>query len=47
MNLWKLVEYKKVSEEEPTDDINKISKLQAVLNHQCKNEGLVYLIEKV
>lgn len=45
--MWKLVEYKKVSEEEPTNDLKSLTKKQSAMNRLTENEGLIYMIEKV
>lgn len=47
MKKYKLVEWKKASEGEPTSDINKLIKIQEALNRETRSEGLNYTIEEV
>lgn len=44
---WRLVEWKRVSQGEPSEDINHLSNLMDKINPRVKDEGLIYTLEKV
>lgn len=44
---WKLVEYKKVSEERPTEKLGELTQKRDKMNDVTEGEGLLYMVEKV
>ena len=45
--MWKLVEYKKVTEEKPTDSLKELIEMRDRMNQVTEGEGLLYMIEQV